>query len=270
MQEEKVASPCRTLLLVDDEINILSSLKRLLRHDKYNIVTANNGQEALAALHEQVVDVIVTDQRMPGMTGVDFLRLAKESHPDTVRIVLSGYTELQSVTDAVNEGAAYKFLTKPWDDIQLRGHVAEAFRRKEMADENRRLQEQLHAANLALEKTNKELDTLLRKQEERIENDEISLKITHEILEYLAIPILGIDDHKTIVFINSEAQNLLGNNSPLLGINLEQGIPLLTLVWDRTATEIRINDDRYKVLTHPMGRQSFSRGKLITLIKLNR
>ena len=139
---------------------------------------------------------------MPGMTGVEFLRLAKESHPDTVRIILSGYTELKSVTDAVNEGAVYKFLTKPWDDAQLRGHVAEAFRRKEMADENIRLQQQLHIANLALASTNQELDKLLKQQEERIETDEISLQITHEILENLPLPIIGIDDTNIIVLIN--------------------------------------------------------------------
>jgi len=199
----------RSLLLVDDEINILSALKRLLRQDKYEIVTANSGQEALTLLTSRSVDVIVSDQRMPGMTGVEFLRLAKESYPDTIRIVLSGYTELQSVTDAVNEGAVYKFLTKPWDDIQLRGHIAEAFRRKEMADENIHLQRQLQLANLALEATNRELDKLLKEKEERIETDEVSLQITHEILEHVSTPILGIDDEKTIVFVNVAAQKLL-------------------------------------------------------------
>jgi response regulator RpfG family c-di-GMP phosphodiesterase len=257
----------RTLLLVDDEINILSALKRLLRQDKYDIVTANNGQEALEALKSGPVDVIVTDQRMPGMTGVEFLRLAKESYPDTVRIVLSGYTELQSVTDAVNEGAVYKFLTKPWDDGQLRGHVAEAFKRKEMADENLRLQQQLQMANLALEETNRELDKLLKLQEERIETDEVSLMVIHEILEHLPTPILGMDDEKNIVFVNAAAQSLFGKSMLLLGMKMEDATPALGPAWDLNCAEIDIDSRAHKVLTHPMGRNSRSRGKMMILIK---
>lgn len=270
MSEEAITEkPQRRLLLVDDEANILSALKRLLRQDRYDIVTANNGLEALQALKNGVVDVIVTDQRMPGMTGVEFLRLAKESYPDTIRIVLSGYTELQSVTDAVNEGAVYKFLTKPWDDIQLRGHIAEAFKRKEMSDENLRLQQQLQLANQALETTNRTLDKLLKEQGERIENDEVILQITHEILAHVSTPILGIDDETSIVFVNAAAQELLGGSHTLLGLKAARNVPQLGQAWDQASTEVDINNERYKVLTHPMGRNSRSRGKLMTLIKLD-
>ena len=123
------------MLLVDDEEFILTALKRLLRRDGYRILTANSGVQALELLAENNVDVIVSDQRMPAMTGIEFLRRAKEMHPDSVRIVLSGYTELETVTDAVNEGAIYKFLTKPWDDEQLRAHIREAFMRYELVAE---------------------------------------------------------------------------------------------------------------------------------------
>ncbi|MEB0137154.1 EAL domain-containing protein [Actimicrobium sp. CCC2.4] len=140
----------RTLLLVDDEVNIVASLKRLLRRDDLHILTAHSGAEGLALLAQHPVDVILSDQRMPGMTGVEFLSIAKTRFPETVRIVLSGYTELQSVTDAVNEGDIYKFLTKPWDDTKLRGHIDEAFQRKELADENHRLTRAVYATNLEL------------------------------------------------------------------------------------------------------------------------
>ena len=121
----------RTLLLVDDEASILTSLRRLLRKDGYEILFGNGGEEGLALLAQHPVDVILSDQRMPNMTGVEFLRRVKIAYPDTVRMVLSGYTELQSITDAINEGAIYKFLTKPWDDEQLRANIAEAFRYKD-------------------------------------------------------------------------------------------------------------------------------------------
>ncbi len=117
----------KLLLLVDDETNILRSLSRLLRRDSYTILTASSGREGLEILQQQPVQVIVSDQRMPEMSGVEFLSKARELYPDTIRIALSGYTDLNSVTEAVNKGAIYKFLTKPWEDDELRQHISEAF-----------------------------------------------------------------------------------------------------------------------------------------------
>lgn len=154
----------RTILLVDDERNVLSSLHRLLRPDGYRILTAGGGEEGLDVLATHEVDVILSDQRMPGMTGVEFLRRVKSIHPRTVRMVLSGYTELQSITDAINEGAIYKFLTKPWDDSLLRANVEEAFRYKELGDENRKLQLELQAANIELTRENERLRETLAAQ----------------------------------------------------------------------------------------------------------
>jgi DNA-binding NtrC family response regulator len=133
----------RTLLLVDDEENITSALVRLLRRDGYNILRANSGEAGLALLAQNEVGVIISDQRMPGMTGVELLGKVRELYPDTVRVVLSGYTELNTVTDAINRGAVYKFLTKPWEDELLRANVEEAFQRYEMKMENIRLAREL-------------------------------------------------------------------------------------------------------------------------------
>lgn len=137
----------RTILLVDDEENILRSLERLLRRDGYHILKATSGQAGLEVLKQNAVGVIVSDQRMPGMTGVEFLSKVKDLYPQTVRIALSGYTELKSVTDAINKGAIYKFLTKPWDDDLLRANVQEAFEHFELAHENERLARELKKAN---------------------------------------------------------------------------------------------------------------------------
>ena len=143
----RVQKKQRTLLLVDDEPNVIASLRRLMRKDGYHILTASNGNEALTLLTKNQVDVIVSDQRMPGMTGVELLRRVKALCPDTVRIVLSGYTELQSVTDAINDGSVYRFLTKPWDDEQLRSFVNEAFNHRDLTNENRRLNLRLQTAD---------------------------------------------------------------------------------------------------------------------------
>ncbi|MBZ0104441.1 MAG: PAS domain S-box protein [Sulfuricella denitrificans] len=120
--------PLRTLLLVDDEPNILASLQRLLRHAGYHILTSTSPAEAFDVLAKNPVSVIVSDQRMPEMSGSEFLSRVHEMYPDTVRMVLSGYADLASVTEAVNRGAIYKFLTKPWEDDALRAQIADAFR----------------------------------------------------------------------------------------------------------------------------------------------
>jgi diguanylate cyclase (GGDEF)-like protein len=150
----------RTLLLVDDEPSILSSLKRLLRADGYQILTALGAEQGLELLASHRVDVIVSDQRMPGMSGVEFLRRVKVLHPATIRLVLSGYSDLQTVTDAINEGAIYKFLTKPWDDGHLRANIQEAFRAKEMADENRRLHSEVLQTNSQMTVADQQLQNL--------------------------------------------------------------------------------------------------------------
>jgi diguanylate cyclase (GGDEF)-like protein len=151
----------RCLLLVDDEPNIASALKRLLRRDNLQILIADSGEAGLDMLSRHPVDVIISDQRMPGMTGVEFLKIAKERHPETVRVVLSGYTDLPTVTNAVNEGAIYKFLGKPWNDQQLRDCVEEAFLHKEVLDENRRLHLEILESNQQLVAANRKLERLL-------------------------------------------------------------------------------------------------------------
>lgn len=122
------ARPERGLLLVDDESNVLRALVRVLRRDGYVIHTATNAAEGFELLAKNRVQVIVSDQRMPGISGTQFLSRVKEMYPDTMRIVLSGYTDLATLTDAINRGAIYKFLTKPWDDEDLRQQVQDAFR----------------------------------------------------------------------------------------------------------------------------------------------
>ena len=113
---------------MDDEPSVLSSLKRLLRRENYRVLTANSGEEALALLAEHEVGVILTDQRMPGMTGTELLTRVRVMRPRTVRMVLSGYTGLESLTDAINRGEIFKFLTKPWDETDLLETIREAFR----------------------------------------------------------------------------------------------------------------------------------------------
>jgi diguanylate cyclase (GGDEF)-like protein/PAS domain S-box-containing protein len=118
----------RVLLIVDDEHNILNALKRTLRRQGFKILSANSGMEALELLAKNEVQVIVSDQRMPHMSGTEFLSRASEIYPHSVRIILSEYTDLNSLTDVINRGDISKFITKPWDDDYLSKTILKAFK----------------------------------------------------------------------------------------------------------------------------------------------
>jgi EAL domain-containing protein (putative c-di-GMP-specific phosphodiesterase class I)/CheY-like chemotaxis protein len=259
----------RTLLIVDDEENIVAALKRLLRRDGYHIVTAYGAAEGLQRLTETDVDVIVSDQRMPGMTGVEFLRRAKQLYPDTVRMVLSGYTELQSITDAINEGAIYKFLTKPWDDARLRAHIEEAFRQKEMADENRRLNREVQQANQELADVNQRLQRLLASQREQMSLEEGRAANAREVLENVPAPIIGFDVEGLIAFVNRDAQALLPQAGALLGRDADEALPPeLRAVWrcdDGVHRSVALAGRRYRAVCRSMNGSAHARGKLLVM-----
>lgn len=114
------------VVILDDEPNILHSLERALRREPYQVLLANNVDEALEHMNQNDVSVLITDHRMPGVSGIDFLGQVRELYPDTVRMILSGYTDLDTLTRAINQGAIFRFITKPWDDEELRSHIRAA------------------------------------------------------------------------------------------------------------------------------------------------
>jgi len=265
----RLQKPQRTLLLVDDEPNIVSALKRLFRRDGYAMLTANSGAEGLDILARSKVDVIISDQRMPGMTGVEFLRAAKVKYPDTVRIVLSGFTELQSVTDAINEGAVYRFLTKPWEDEQLTEHVRKAFEYKELQDENRQLDMKIRSTNQELVAANRQLGDVLEQTRFQIERDETSLAIVREVLQHIPLAVIGVDNDGLIAFVNAAAEQLFGLAGPLVGVALAHALPAIDAAVAAApaggSTELRLGNSSYQVSWHPMGANSRSQGKTVTL-----
>lgn len=207
----------RHLLIVDDEENILFSLKRLLRIDGYTILTASNAHEAFDILESHPVGVIISDQRMPQMKGSVFLSKVKERYPDTIRIMLSGYTELDSVTDAINRGAIYRFLTKPWDDDLLRKNIQEAFTYFELKSANEQLAKNLKKACDLLEKNNQELEERVEKKTREIHLKSHALELSRDILESLPIGVIGISDNLQIAVSNKRAIDLIANNKNIIG-----------------------------------------------------
>ena len=198
-----------TLLLVDDEENILSALVRLLRRDGYTIFRASSGEEGLKLLAEHDIGVIVSDQRMPHMTGVEFLNRAHQLRPDTVRIALSGYTDLDSVTDAINRGAIYKFLTKPWDDELLRRNIAEAFERYHLKRENQRLFSELTENSARLKEANENLEQQVAQRTAEALGSLRTLQLEQAVLHALPVAVIGMDTQGCVVLANQMAETLL-------------------------------------------------------------
>jgi len=130
-----------TLLLVDDEVGVLNALRRVFADENYRILNASSAVEALAILEKEAVHLIVTDHRMPGMTGAEFLREAKLKWPEIIRIMLTGFADVQSIMGAVKDGAVFKFITKPWNDEDLRLTVSLGLQQYILLQENRKLKE---------------------------------------------------------------------------------------------------------------------------------
>lgn len=145
MTEKKIS-----ILYVDDEQNNLISFKAVFRI-KYTVYTAISGEEAIKILKNHEVNIIITDQRMPNMTGVEFLESIIEDHPDPTRILLTGYADMNAVVDAVNKGKIYHYLTKPWNEEELDMTITKAYEvyrnRVDTVEEN----EKLHVSNEQLE-----------------------------------------------------------------------------------------------------------------------
>ena len=148
-QEEKIK-----ILYVDDEENNLQAFKASFRRD-YKVFIAISAQEARDFLKTQEVDIIITDQRMPEKTGVEFLESIIPIHPRPIRLLLTGYTDIQAVIDAINKGQVYHYLTKPWEEDYLRTVIKNAFEIYSLRRENERLTD-------ALLKANEQLEFLLR------------------------------------------------------------------------------------------------------------
>ncbi|MEN6585539.1 MAG: ATPase, T2SS/T4P/T4SS family [Sulfuricella sp.] len=130
------------LLLVDDEPNVLKALQRVFRQENYLVATAPNAGEALALMRQGAFHLVVSDYMMPGMNGAEFLKQVKALYPETIRIMLTGHADTGAVMGAVNEGAVYKFILKPWNDDDLRVTAALALEQHDLIEKNHALQQE--------------------------------------------------------------------------------------------------------------------------------
>jgi len=214
------------LLLVDDEKNILMSLKRLFRREGYTIHIASSGSRAIEILNLQCIGVIISDQMMPEMTGVEFLTEAQKIQPESIRMVLSGYTEIKTILESINRGAIWRFLTKPWDDVILKENVSTAFKQFELKQENIMLANDLKKANSELNIYNKNLELIVEEKTRSLQINLRMLQVSQDILEQIPIGIIGVDSRGCIVLSNKKANKYFEKHVKIiLGKQIEDLFP---------------------------------------------
>lgn len=208
-----------TVLFVDDEPNILSSLRRLCRREPFRVAVAGSGPEALALLAQTPAQVILSDYRMPGMTGVEFLARAKEIVPDSIRIILSGFADTQAVVEAINKGEVYRYLAKPWDDRELLATIQHGLEHHDLRRQNEALQECTQRQNLELQRMNERLERLVAERT-------TSLTIAQEVLEQMPLGVMGVSRDGEIVLVNACFVERYSDVGPvMLGSDLEDVLP---------------------------------------------
>jgi response regulator RpfG family c-di-GMP phosphodiesterase len=205
----------RTLLCIDDEPNILNALKRLLRKEDFRLLTTGSGREGLEILDEEEVQVVVSDQRMPEMNGTEFLKEVKSRHPDIIRIILTGYTDIDTVTDAINEGHIYKFFLKPWNDQNLKLEIRQALEQYDLIKANRELHSRVLQQNEELKKINENLEQTILERTQSLEFQNRALQISHAILDDLPLPILGVSSEMMVVMANKAVQEYMTQENRL-------------------------------------------------------
>ncbi|MCK4546248.1 MAG: response regulator [Candidatus Eisenbacteria sp.] len=144
------------VLLVDDESHVTEGLKRALRREPYEILTTGSAREALAVLAREKVDVVVSDERMPVMSGSEFLAEVYRIYPETIRIVLTGQASLEAAVSAINEGRIYRFLMKPCNEVELAITIRQALEHKDLMEENERLLKTVKRQSILLEDLERE------------------------------------------------------------------------------------------------------------------
>ena len=171
------------ILCVDDEPNILSSLRRLLRGQGYTVFLAESGNDGLALLEAETIDLVISDMRMPEMDGAHFLERVRTKWPDTIRMLLTGYADIQSILDAINRGEIYRYITKPWNDSDILLIVRHALERKELEREKQRLEEITKRQNEELRELNASLESKVQARTQELKSALDSLLGANEKLK---------------------------------------------------------------------------------------
>mgnify|MGYP000187127533 CR=1 FL=1 len=190
-----------TLLLVDDEENILKAIRRALRSINVNILMATSGKQGLDFLSQQPVSLIISDMRMPEMSGAEFLSQAAQKYPDIPRILMTGYSDMESTVQAINDGRISNYLPKPWSDDTLKSIVADGLQSAQLKQHNAYLTQQLIENQAELKVLNTNLEKMVEDRTQEVINKSNKLEVankqlsnTHNSMVSLVSNILALRD----------------------------------------------------------------------------
>lgn len=264
-----------SVLCVDDEENILSALKRLLRKEAYKFLMASSGAEGLEILKDNDVQLVISDQRMPGMNGTEFLARVKEEYPDIIRVILSGYTGVDAITESINKGHVYKFFVKPWNDESLRLEIKQALDQYDLMQANKRLDRKVMEQNEELKRINENLEALVKERTMDLEIQNQALELSRAMLEDLPIPIIGVGAEGMIAITNEKAQTLSYNGqrieiggelSDYFSTDIQERV-ISALETDKTQTlkGSRLPDGAYDIDITPLSGRFRGKSVILTL-----
>lgn len=214
-----------TLLFVDDEANILSSLKRLFRPFGYRILTAESGAAGLEILALEFVDLVISDMRMPEMTGAQFLEKVHQGWPNTVRILLTGYADIGSTIEAINKGQIYRYISKPWEDNDIAVTVRQALELRELEREKARLLELTRVQNEELKELNSNLEKKVYERTEELRRSMLNLQAAHDNLKKSFMASLRIFSS----LIEMRCGGMLARHAKRVGEYMRNLLPMLQL-----------------------------------------
>lgn len=211
--QDRLEMPQVKILCVDDEQSVLNALKRVFLDQQYQLFTAISGEEGLLLLEKGLdAQIVISDYRMPGMHGVDFLQQVCLKWPDTVRMVLSGYADISAVVAAVNEGQIYRFISKPWNDEELIITFANAVEKYYLQLKYKQLTKELTLKNEQLERANSTLGRFIAENTSHHEFRNRVFRTSHLVLASLPIGVIGLNANHEIEVCNKIGARLLGVN----------------------------------------------------------
>ncbi|MFT2091303.1 HD domain-containing phosphohydrolase [Paraglaciecola sp. 2405UD69-4] len=216
-KENSLDTPPMTVLCVDDELNILKSMKRLLYKQNYQLLLAENGEKALQIIEKQKIHLIVSDMKMPGMSGAALLGKVSTLSPDTYRILLTGYSDMESTIEAINKGKIHRYLQKPWENQEIIDAIEEGLSNVKLKNENTRLQKLIKFQNAKLKELNQNLESKIQLKTKQIQlalkRNENNNQATQKVLYNL-------------ISINPNLSGSFANSVSVLAKNLAEKLEL--------------------------------------------
>lgn len=181
------------VLCVDDEQNILRAIKRALFSLDVDLTLVDSGEKALAVMKEKPIHVVISDMKMPGMTGAELLEQVAAHYPDTFRVVLTGFADIDATIKAVNQGRIHRYLQKPWDNQELINTIEEGLERIKLKDENARLQKLTKLQNAKLKEVNNSLEQVVQKRTKQIKAALRRIEQRNGALEQVLFNVISIN-----------------------------------------------------------------------------